>query len=209
LLTGALVMENYRVTKHTLGKRDELGSYGNLAIEPQFIPHEVGSAEQVMKTIVIGLGNPILGDDGVGWHVAEAFGEMEAAAAGSIEVDCLAVGGLALMERMIDYNRAILIDAIQTGTRPIGTVTCFSLEELPEGMASHLASSHDVTLPVALQTGRSLGTSLPEKVTILAIEILPDYQFSQILSPAVAGAVTQALSLLTDLLNKKPNHDIS
>ena len=37
-----------------------------------------------------------------------------------IEVDCLAVGGLSLMERMLGYRRVILVDSIETGAPPLG-----------------------------------------------------------------------------------------
>jgi hydrogenase maturation protease len=59
-----------------------------------------------MKTIIIGLGNPILGDDGVGWKVVEELGKLDHSKSKSIEVDCLSVGGLTLMERMVGYHHA-------------------------------------------------------------------------------------------------------
>ncbi|MBI5713137.1 MAG: hydrogenase maturation protease [Chloroflexi bacterium] len=65
-----------------------------------------------MKTVVIGLGNPILGDDGVGWRVVEAV--QEQINDSSVDVDCAAVGGITLMEHLIGYDRAILIDAVIT-----------------------------------------------------------------------------------------------
>ena len=52
-----------------------------------------------MKTLMIGLGNPILGDDGVGWRVAEEVTRKTNRPA-DIEVDCVALGGLSLMERL-------------------------------------------------------------------------------------------------------------
>ena len=71
-----------------------------------------------MKIIVVGLGNPILGDDGVGWKVAEEFANIDPFKSRSIDVDYLSVGGLTLMEHMVGYQHAILIDAIQTGKHP-------------------------------------------------------------------------------------------
>ena len=76
-----------------------------------------------MKILVIGLGNPILGDDGVGWKVAEAVSNSlfprpslpPKDGGNNIEVDCASLGGLSLMERMIGYERVILIDSMETG----------------------------------------------------------------------------------------------
>lgn len=150
-------------------------------------------------TIVIGLGNPILGDDGVGWRIAEALLN-RLSGSPAVEVDCLAAGGLSLMERIIGYNKAILVDAIFTGQEPVGTIHCFPLENGPEPSGAHLASIHDVTLPIAIQVGRTLGVSLPEQITILAVETQPSYDFSRELSPVVAEAVPGAVAKLLELL---------
>jgi len=53
-----------------------------------------------MKTLIIGLGNPMLGDDGVGWRVAEKVCR-ELPADESVIVDCLSLGGISLMEHLI------------------------------------------------------------------------------------------------------------
>mgnify|MGYP001044037611 CR=1 FL=1 len=177
----------------------------------------------MMKTLVIGLGNPILGDDGVGWRVAEEVAEQisqrisgEAirkrrlpediptyswsSGQESIEVDCLAVGGLSLMERMIGSDRAILIDALSTGQSPQGSVFCFPLDELANRAAGHLSSAHDTTIQNAISVGRSLGAKLPEEVIIVAVESTNVYDFSERLSPAVEAAVPIAVQKVVQLL---------
>jgi hydrogenase maturation protease len=155
-----------------------------------------------MKTLIIGLGNPILGDDGVGWVVAE---QVRAAIsdAQSIEVDCASLGGLSLMERLTDAERVILVDAIFTGTQPVGTVRRFKLEELPDLSAGHSASAHDTSLRNALQVGRDMHVPLPENdnVLIVTVEAEAVYDFSQELSPAVAAAVPVALQQVLELIN--------
>jgi hydrogenase maturation protease len=151
------------------------------------------------KTIIIGLGNPILGDDGVGWQVAEHI-QQQTDLTSPIEVDCMAVGGISLMERLIGYERAILIDAIVTHEHPLGTVLCLSLEELPNRALGHLGSVHDTTLQNALQVGRLMGAQLPEHITIVAVESQNVYDFSDQLSETVAAAVPKAVQTVMDLL---------
>ena len=162
-----------------------------------------------MKTLIIGLGNPILGDDGVGWVVAE---KVQRVLAGrpltgndgqSIEVDCASLGGLSLMERLTGSERAILVDAIFTGTKPVGTVSQFTLSDLPDLSAGHSASAHDTSLRNALNVGRGMGILLPEdeNVIIVAIEAENVYDFSQDLSPAVAEAVPQAIQAVLELIS--------
>ena len=63
----------------------------------------------------------------------------------------------ALMERLVGYERAILVDAITTGVDPPGTVRVAPLAEVATRAASHLDSAHDAPLTTALAAGRSLG----------------------------------------------------
>ena len=152
-----------------------------------------------MKTLVLGLGNPLLGDDGVGWRIVEECAT-RIADAPETEVDCFARGGLSLMERIIGYDRAILIDAMNTGQAPVGTVACFELDDLHNPNVGHLASAHDATLQTAMEMGRALGARLPRNVTIVAIEAKDVYDFSEELSPAVAAAVPHAVEIVIEQL---------
>jgi hydrogenase maturation protease len=152
-----------------------------------------------VKTIVVGLGNPILGDDGVGWQIAEQVKQRRDLPP-DIDVDCLSVGGISLMERLIGYDRAILIDSIATNKNPIGTLLCFSLDELPNHALGHTYSAHDTTLQNALKIGQELGAQLPKEITVVAVEAQNVYDFSEQLSPTVAAAVPDAVQVINKLL---------
>jgi hydrogenase maturation protease len=157
-----------------------------------------------MKTLVIGLGNPILGDDGVGWRVVEEIAR-KTAKQREVEVDCASLGGLSLMERLTGCERVILVDSIFTGEKPIGTVSQFALSDIPDLMAGHSASAHDTSLHTALNVGRSMDIPLPrdEDVLIVAIEAENVYDFSETLSPPVAAAVPQAVGAVLHLIHSK------
>ncbi len=162
--------------------------------------------------IVIGLGNPILGDDGVGWVVAQAVEKRLAGYSGNVEVECFAMGGLSLMEHLLGHQRAILIDAGNPGSAPTGSLYQFDLAELPERVSGRLASSHDVSLQTALAMGSRLGAVLPERITVVGIETEAIYNFSEELSPPVAAAVPEAVEIVLQLientgcLHPKENH---
>jgi hydrogenase maturation protease len=189
--------------------------------------------ESHYRTLVLGLGNPIRGDDGVGWRVAEAVqdnlpkvkkpsegrtenedphpalpqGEREKKEEPQegrehIEVDMLAGGGLNLMERLVGYDRAILVDAMQGGNQP-GSVQVFPLEALDNPSAGNLGSIHETNLLTALEIGRNLGAHLPPVggVMVVAIEAQPVFEFSEELSPAVKLAVSEAVEKVMNLLN--------
>ncbi|MBN1304543.1 MAG: hydrogenase maturation protease [Anaerolineales bacterium] len=155
-----------------------------------------------MKTLIIGLGNPILGDDSIGWVVAEEV--RKKVLDKEIEVDTAALGGISLMERLIGYDHVILIDAIETGQFPVGTVNSFPIENLANPMAGHSASTHDTTLMTALQVGRQLQAHLPTTVMVVAVETQITYEFSEDLSPEAAKAAAAAVRQVLDLLAGLP-----
>lgn len=150
------------------------------------------------KTLVIGLGNPILTDDAAGIKVARALhaGPLPA----GVDVAELSVGGLALMEAMVGYERAVLIDAIKTRGGAPGQVYTLALDDLPGTL--NTASAHDVNLATALATGRRLGAPLPEDadIHIIAIEAEDVLTFGEQCTPAVEAAIPVAARRVLALL---------
>jgi hydrogenase maturation protease len=155
-----------------------------------------------MKTLVIGLGNPILGDDGVGWRVAEEVARLTASRP-EVQVECFALGGLSLMEQMTGYKRVILIDSIYTGIKPVGTVSQIPLTDLPDLTSGHTTAAHDTSLRNALNVGRSMDIPLPkdEDVLVVAIEAEAVYDFSEQLSPPVEAAVSLAVEAVLKIID--------
>ena len=156
-----------------------------------------------MKTIIIGLGNPILGDDGVGWKVVETL-RTNAYLSPHPVLETASLGGLSLMERMVGYQRAILVDSMETGQSPEGSVNVFPLEALTNPSASHSSAAHDTSLLTALEVGRKMKMQVPDAVTVVAIEAKNVYDFSEELSPAVAEAVPLAVQSVIQLLKEEP-----
>lgn len=169
-----------------------------------------------MNTIVIGLGNPILGDDGVGWKVAEEVKKQLAAPSrptslpmgegcrrrgegNVVDIEFLSLGGISLMEHLIGYERAILIDAVQSDQAP-GSIIVSKLSEMPDYSAFHTTSAHDTSLQNALKLGRSMGAQLPEEVTIVGIAADHTYDFGEELSRPVADAIPRAVQIVIRLL---------
>ena len=145
-------------------------------------------------TLVLGLGNPILTDDGVGIHVVRAV-----AARGRCDDVTLAeasVGGLRLLDTLTGYERVILVDAIQTPDGRAGQVYLLHPNDLRASL--HSGSTHDLSLPGALTLGRQLGLVLPtdEAVTIVAIEVEDVLTFGESCTPAVAAAIPEAIEMV-------------
>ncbi len=150
------------------------------------------------KTLVIGLGNSILTDDAVGIKVARAL--RDDGLPDGVDVVELSAGGLALMESMVGYARAVLIDAIKTRDGAPGQVYTLSPEDLPGTL--NTASAHDTNLATALAVGRRLGAPLPadDRITIIAIEAEDVLTFSERCTPAVEAAIPVAAHLVRRLL---------
>ena len=152
-----------------------------------------------MKTLVIGLGNPILGDDGVGWRVAQEVKKQLPAASRGVDVDCLSLGGISLMEHLIGYDRAILIDAFGLDER-VGSILVLKLSDLPNYSAFHTTSTHDTSLQNAIELGRSLGAHLPDDVMVVGITTEKSFEFSENLTSDVQAAVPIATKATLELL---------
>jgi hydrogenase maturation protease len=171
-------------------------------------PKRQAPQDESTPILVIGLGNPILGDDGVGWLVAEqvrlaldqkVLTEPEGT---TVEIDSLALGGLSLMERLIGYDRVIIIDALTTRKRPNGSLYQVSLEELPDLSAGHTTAAHDTSLLTALNVGRSMGAHLPEQIMIIGVEAEMVYDFTEELTPEVETAIPEAVRMVINLLSE-------
>lgn len=153
-----------------------------------------------MKTLVLGLGNPLLRDDGIGLHVAREL-EKQFADDPAVEVGEDYWGGLRLMERMIGYDRVIIIDAILTGGE-LGTIHLLTPDDIP---TQRSASVHDVNLPTALEFGRHAGASLPtaSDITLIGIEAGDVQTFDETLSPALKLIVPHAVDHVLNVLERE------
>lgn len=143
------------------------------------------------KTVVIGLGNPIVSDDSVGIKAARALVPLFEGAP-HVQVTELYGGGLRLMEAMAGFEFAIIVDAMVTGRYTPGTILEIDLKELPR--TKNLASGHDTGLYEAIEIGRALGLILPDDICIIGIEAVDVVNFGENLTPAVELALPKAVS---------------
>lgn len=148
-----------------------------------------------MKTLVLGLGNPILTDDGVGIHVVRALaGRLNRP---DVEVTESSLGGLRLLDTVAGYDRLILVDAIQTEGE-IGQVYRLGPNDLLPSL--HSGSSHDLSLPAALRLGRQLGLVLPEDeaITIVAVEAEDVLTFGETCTPLVQAVIPRVVQMVSE-----------
>ncbi len=149
------------------------------------------------KTLVLGIGNEIRGDDGVGIHVARRVAELLPAAwNGRVDVDEACTGGFELVDFLRGYERAVIADAIQTEGGAPGTVYRFDAAALR--LTAHLGHSHGVNLGGALAVLEALELGAPEDVAVVAVEAAELNEFTEEMTPAVAAAVEEAAAAVLD-----------
>lgn len=149
------------------------------------------SQQPVPKTVVLGLGNPILTDDGVGIHTVRAAAS-QCSQINNVVFAEASLGGLRLLDLLTGYDRAILVDAIQTSDGQPGDICRAGPGDLQTSL--HSSSTHDLSLPSALALGRALGMSLPndEAIVLITVEVDDILTFSQVCTPAVTSAIPLA-----------------
>lgn len=145
-----------------------------------------------MKTLVLGMGNPILSDDSAGLRVVrEVERRLEPGVATVAETN---VAGLGLLDELNGYDRAVIVDAMQKGEGPAGRILRLDPNRLEA--ARHVSSPHDVDFATALEIGRRLGMSMPGTITIFGIEIGDATTFSEECTPLVEQAIPLCAELV-------------
>lgn len=136
-----------------------------------------------MKILILGLGNELLGDDAVGILAARVLKERLKDKADVVESS---LSGMALLDLLVGYERAILIDAVKTGRTPPGTIAELSPADLGAVAAP---SPHYAGLPELIATAQALNLDFPKEIKIFAIEVADPHTIGRGLSHMVAQAL--------------------
>jgi len=139
------------------------------------------------RTLVLGLGNELLSDDAVGILAVRRLREELDDQTDVIESS---LSGVALMELFVGYERAIIVDAVQTGEFPPGSIREFAPADLDRVLAP---SPHYAGIPEILALARQLELDFPREIRILAIEVGDATTIGGALSPAVATALPELI----------------
>jgi hydrogenase maturation protease len=145
-----------------------------------------------MKTLVLGLGNPILTDDGVGIEVVRALKPRVDDPQVTLHESSL--GGLNLLDILVGYDRAIIVDAIQTRDGTTGAVYHLQSDDFEPCL--HVSCAHDVDFATALELGRKIGLTLPRDITIVAVEVQDVTTFGEECTPVVQVAINTAVDMV-------------
>lgn len=139
-----------------------------------------------MALVILGLGNDLLGDDGVGLLVAAVCeGQFDP----DVAVRRSGRSGLYLIDELQGFDDAIVVDSV-IGDRP-GTVRELAMDAMP---AIGVPSAHYAGLPEALALARHAGLHVPTRIRIFAVEMDPAQTIGAGPRPEVAQAIPEVLS---------------
>jgi hydrogenase maturation protease len=116
-------------------------------------------------TLLLALGNDIMGDDAVGLIAGRIVNERFH---NQIDYSEVALSGIDLLEEFSGYNNVLLLDAILTEKNPPGTIYQFSPDDFT---LTDAQSPHGSGLAEAFQLARELSLPLPENFRVLAMEV--------------------------------------
>ncbi|MFW9851579.1 MAG: hydrogenase maturation protease [Candidatus Thorarchaeota archaeon] len=134
-----------------------------------------------MKIGLIGLGNPIVGDDAIGINVVEYIRDSYSLPENVEIIEDVSLAGIGLVEIFRGYDKVILVDSIQTGNYPKGTVVYLQPEDFANAL--HISDYHNMDFFTALDFCNQMYNDIPKDIVILGIEIINVMEFSDELSP--------------------------
>ena len=149
------------------------------------------------KTLILGLGNSLLSDDGVGLTIAaELKNRLNESDITVIETS---VAGLSLLDLLVGYDRAVILDAIQTLDGKPGQI--YRLDPEAFDTTRRTISPHDVNFTTALEFGKKVGLPLPQEIVVFAIEVSDVSTFSEEYTPQVKQAIPTCVEMVLQELN--------
>lgn len=144
------------------------------------------------KTLVLGIGNTIRGDDGVGILAVRELKEKIVNPLFDIKETHEA--GLSLLDLISGYEKAVIIDSIHTGKLAPGDIYKFTREDFESAKEPY--SSHQIGLGTILEMAGKYNIDVPKEITVYAVEIENADSFKDGLTPQIEKAVFKVADLV-------------
>jgi len=156
-----------------------------------------------VKTLLLGLGNELYGDDGVGIHVIRKIRQdvkrrkVLAVNMKNVTLEECSLSGLALLDVIIGYDRLILVDTIKRRDPIPGRIHLLEEKEI---RAIPGPSPHYVSIPQTIEIARKLGLHVPSEIKIIAIEAKNIYCLGEGLSEEMKVKLPAIIKKVEDVL---------
>lgn len=146
-----------------------------------------------MHTVILGIGNTLLSDDGVGVYIARELKE-KLKDNRSIEVKEAFSPGFELVEELIGFKRAIIVDAILLKEEKIGEILRYTPESFQN--AIHISTYHDMNFPTALELSKKLKLDVPAEIVIFAVNVQDILTLREECTDEVKSAIPKAVEMI-------------
>jgi hydrogenase maturation protease len=156
-----------------------------------------------MRTLVLGLGNDLYGDDAAGLEVVRRLrqeadsGRRPFCDLEKTDFEECALSGLALLDVMTGYDTILIVDTIKKAKPRTGRVRLLEADDL---RAMPGPSPHYVSIPQMIEIGRKLGLHVPSRIRVVAVEAKNIYRLGEGLSEEMARTMPRILARVKDVL---------
>lgn len=147
------------------------------------------------RIVVMGIGNTLMQDDGVGVHVSESFRQHHAPHPGIAILDGGTIG-LSLLPEIEDADAVVFVDASEIGEAP-GTIRIFRNEEIDSQISGKRRTVHEVALADMLSAAAIRGRSPRERVLIAIQPACTELGTDP--TPDVQAAIPRACESLSEM----------
>ena len=149
------------------------------------------------KTLVLGIGSPVVTDDAIGFRIVDRLRTMDLE---NVDLEEASSSGLDLIEMMLDYDLVIVVDAIVTTQYAPGTVMVLGEESFHATI--HGTNPHEVNVGTALELGRKLEPErMPKEIFFVAVEVNDVWTVGDTMTPEVEQALPEAVQTVLDLID--------
>ena len=158
-----------------------------------------------MKRLVLGIGNTIMGDDGVGIYVARMVKDRVQSRA-DLQVRELGASGFKLVEEMLGYDEVVIVDSYAAGETDTGQIREFSPEDFEDTL--HASSPHGANFATALELYRNFQPDrIPKNIRIFTVGIRPTDSFGETLSDRVQEAALKLAEIIVTRIEQGDQSD--
>jgi len=151
------------------------------------------------QTLILGLGNEVLGDEALGLKIVDDL--KHSYTSPGLEYAKAANGGIEILDFINDYRELVIIDTISTNSGRPGDIYYFTPDDYRETL--HLSSEHDINFLTAIKTGETLGFKIPRNIDILAVEITHNMQLGETFSHIIYNRYDEILDEILNFIRKK------
>ncbi len=151
--------------------------------------------------LVLGMGNPLLSDDGIGLKVVDCAQQTISLPGALTVYKKNYCGGIDLLYDMAGYDRAIIVDSVVTGKAAPGYCHELSVDTAAGSAQDRLVYAHGVTIATVFRVGRYCGYDMPKETVIFGIESCDTTTFSDRLTPILEASLEKIIEKIKHRLS--------